>query len=203
VLAQAPSLPGLAGVQRWVLAGHSMGARVAAAVANEAAQPPLPAAVAAMLFSYPLHPPGKPQQLRDALLRELHLPTLLVRGDRDPFSQQAQWDAAVGGMAFGVCRQQHSVQGGDHSLHVAGGGSEAALQAVCAVVGQFLAGALQEQQQQEPGGAGRSSTAAAPRRGTGSAAGTSVASKRKAAEVAQPAASKGAAKPTSQRKKRR
>ena len=150
----------------------------------------------------PLHPPGKPQQLRDALLRELHLPTLLVRGDRDPFSQQAQWDAAVGGMAFGVCRQQHSVQGGDHSLHVAGGGSEAALQAVCAVVGQFLAGALQEQQQ-EPGGAGRSSTAAAPRRGTGSAAGTAVASKRKAAEVAQPAASKGAAKPTSQRKKRR
>jgi hypothetical protein len=157
-----------------------------------------------MLFSYPLHPPGKPQQLRDALLKELHLPTLLVRGDRDAFSQQAEWDAALGAMAPGICRQQHSVQGGDHSLRIACGGSDAALQAVCAAVGQFLAGVVQEQgrqqqqgqqqqrqqhQQEEPGGTGKRSPAAA--------------GKRKAAQAAQPAAGKGAATRPSRRQKQR
>eukprot|EP00884_Botryococcus_braunii_P010623 jgi/Botrbrau1/19562/Bobra.0035s0054.1 len=44
------------GVTRFILAGHSMGARVAAAVAEERPQQ----TAACLFFSYPLHPPGKP-----------------------------------------------------------------------------------------------------------------------------------------------
>jgi len=38
-----------------------------------------------LLFSYPLHPPGRPDQLRTAHWPGLNLPVLLMMGDRDPF----------------------------------------------------------------------------------------------------------------------
>lgn len=154
VLAQAASLPGLAQVRQWVLAGHSMGARVACAVAEQQQQddqrqeseqqrrqggPGLPPIAAVVLCSYPLHPPGRPAELRDALLAQLQLPALLVRGTRDPFSQQALWDAALG--RLGSPRwEQHVVQGGDHGLRcsAADGGSDAAMQGVAEAVRRFL-----------------------------------------------------------------
>lgn len=159
VLAHAASLPGLASVRSWVLAGHSMGARVACTVAEQQQEveqdrlqeaPGLPPVAAVMLFSYPLHPPGKPDQLRDALLTRLQLPALLVRGTRDPFSQQALWDATLA--RLGCPRwEQHVVQGGDHALRcgAAGGGSDAAMGAVADSVRRFLldiAAAAGEQQ---------------------------------------------------------
>ena len=36
-------------------------------------------------LGYPLHPPGKPQQLRASHLRDLRVPTLIVQGTRDTF----------------------------------------------------------------------------------------------------------------------
>lgn len=150
VLAQAPGLPGLHSVRNWVLAGHSMGARVACTLAGQqqAEHPPqgeqqqgagLPPIAAVLLFSYPLHPPGRPAELRDELLAQLQLPALLVRGTRDPFSQLALWDAALA--RLGSPRwEQHSVQGGDHGLRcgTADGGSDAAMQGVAAAVRRFL-----------------------------------------------------------------
>ena len=38
-----------------------------------------------LLLSYPLHPPGKPDQLRTQHLPQIHVPTLFVHGTRDPF----------------------------------------------------------------------------------------------------------------------
>lgn len=38
-----------------------------------------------LLFSYPLHPPGKPEQLRTAHWSRIRQPVLLLMGDRDPF----------------------------------------------------------------------------------------------------------------------
>lgn len=67
------------------------GGRVVCQVAAD-----LPAlALACVLLSYPLHPPGAPQQLRDAPLALLTLPLLLVRGTRDEFSTQEQWEALL------------------------------------------------------------------------------------------------------------
>jgi predicted alpha/beta-hydrolase family hydrolase len=37
-----------------------------------------------LLLAYPLHPPGKPEQLRDAHLR-ITMPVLCFSGTRDPF----------------------------------------------------------------------------------------------------------------------
>jgi len=39
-----------------------------------------------LLLSYPLHPPGRPEQLRTQHLPELHVPTLFVEGTKDPFA---------------------------------------------------------------------------------------------------------------------
>ena len=47
-----------------------------------------------LLLSYPLHPPGKPNQLRTQHLPNLHVPTLFVEGTRDPFGSIAEIEAA-------------------------------------------------------------------------------------------------------------
>src|SRR5205085_11412538 len=38
-----------------------------------------------LLLSYPLHPPDKPDQLRNQFFPELRTPALFVHGSRDPF----------------------------------------------------------------------------------------------------------------------
>lgn len=47
-----------------------------------------------LLFSYPLHPPGKPEGLRTEHLPKLHVPTLFVEGTRDPFGTIEEINAA-------------------------------------------------------------------------------------------------------------
>ncbi len=40
-----------------------------------------------VLFSYPLHRPGHPEELRTAHFRAIRCPTLFLSGDRDPFAR--------------------------------------------------------------------------------------------------------------------
>lgn len=47
-----------------------------------------------LLLSYPLHPPGKPDQLRTEHLPNLHVPTLFIEGTRDPFGTIEEINAA-------------------------------------------------------------------------------------------------------------
>ena len=42
-------------------------------------------AAALLLLSYPLHPPGKPQQMRTDYFPNLRTPALFVHGTKDPF----------------------------------------------------------------------------------------------------------------------
>jgi len=63
------------------LAGQSYGGRQSSMVAAEEAG----AAEGLLLLSYPLHPPGKPTQLRVEHFPALRVPTLFVHGTRDPF----------------------------------------------------------------------------------------------------------------------
>lgn len=72
------------GASRLVLGGKSMGGRMASqAVAKGLA------ADALVFLGYPLHPPGRPEQLRDKHLREIRVPMLFLQGTRDDF---ARWD---------------------------------------------------------------------------------------------------------------
>ena len=62
-----------------VLAGRSMGGRVATMIADEVG------AAAVIAFGYPFHPPRKPENLRTAHLEHLTTRTLIIQGERDPF----------------------------------------------------------------------------------------------------------------------
>ena len=63
------------------LAGQSYGGRQSSMVAAEDAS----VAEGLLLLSYPLHPPGKPTQLRTEHFTSLRVPVLFVHGTRDPF----------------------------------------------------------------------------------------------------------------------
>ncbi len=69
--------------ERLVLGGRSMGGRMCSQVVG-AEEDPLPA-LGLALISYPLHPPGRPDQLRVEHLPRLHVPVLFVSGTRDAF----------------------------------------------------------------------------------------------------------------------
>jgi hypothetical protein len=52
-------------------------------------------AKALLLLSYPLHPPGKPEQLRTAHFPELRTPCVFVHGTTDPFGSIDELTAAA------------------------------------------------------------------------------------------------------------
>jgi predicted alpha/beta-hydrolase family hydrolase len=66
---------------RLFLGGHSYGGRQASMLLAEDAA----LASALLLQSYPLHPPGRPDNLRTAHLPGLRVPALFVHGTSDPF----------------------------------------------------------------------------------------------------------------------
>ena len=73
---------------RLVLGGRSMGGRIASMVAADP-DDALPALGLALL-GYPLHPPGKPGQLRVEHFSRLTMPVLFVSGTRDAFGTPAE-----------------------------------------------------------------------------------------------------------------
>jgi predicted alpha/beta-hydrolase family hydrolase len=82
-----PSKPDVA------VGGHSFGGRVASLAAAER-----DAAYAALvLFSYPLHPPGRPEntEARVAHWPAIRCPVLLLSGEADPFARIQLLRAAV------------------------------------------------------------------------------------------------------------
>lgn len=72
-------------------AGHSYGGRQTTMAA--AADPGLVDGL--LLLSYPLHPPGRPSQLRTAHFPDLRTPALFVSGAKDGFGSIDEIEAAV------------------------------------------------------------------------------------------------------------
>jgi predicted alpha/beta-hydrolase family hydrolase len=71
--------------------GHSYGGRMASMVVADAA-----AKVDALtLFSYPLHPPGKPERTRTDHLPRIDAPTVFTHGTADPFGSIEELSAAA------------------------------------------------------------------------------------------------------------
>ena len=62
--------------------GKSMGGRMASMIADEVGARGL------VVFGYPFHPPGKPEQTRTAHLEDLRTPSLILQGTRDAFGTQ-------------------------------------------------------------------------------------------------------------------
>jgi uncharacterized protein len=74
-----------------LLGGHSYGGRQASLLAAD--EPTI--APGLLLLSYPLHPPGKPEQLRTQHFQRLTVPAVFVHGTRDTFGTVAELEAAV------------------------------------------------------------------------------------------------------------
>jgi hypothetical protein len=92
-----------------VLGGRSMGGRMCSLAVAEG----LPAG-GLVLISYPLHPPGRPDQLRTAHFPQLHVPCLFVSGDRDAFGSPDELTAATSAIPAPV--EHVWIPGGRHDL---------------------------------------------------------------------------------------
>jgi predicted alpha/beta-hydrolase family hydrolase len=113
VMAAAQQHKQLSG-NRLVIGGKSMGGRIASQVA---AQPESADEVAALVFlGYPLHPPGKPEQRRDAHLPDIKAPMLFVQGSRDAFGTSEELQAIIPKLRAPA--KLYTVEAGDHSFKV-------------------------------------------------------------------------------------
>jgi predicted alpha/beta-hydrolase family hydrolase len=92
------------------IGGKSMGGRIATQVAARG-EPGLSGLV---LLGYPLHPPGKPLQLRWTHMPKVTLPMLFIQGERDAFGPVAE--LAPRALALHSRARILAIEGGDHSL---------------------------------------------------------------------------------------
>ena len=74
-----------------IAGGHSYGGRMTSMVVAEGAT----RVDALTLFSYPLHPPGKPEKLRTEHLPRIEVPTVFTHGTSDPFGSIDELRAAA------------------------------------------------------------------------------------------------------------
>lgn len=103
--------------KRVIIGGKSMGGRVASYIAGDA-----PGVSGIVFLGYPLHPPGKPDQLRDQHLYGLKLPMLFISGTRDTFAERPLLDEVV--RKIGDNATLVWIERGDHSLKRGGGDTE-------------------------------------------------------------------------------
>jgi hypothetical protein len=97
---------------RLFLGGRSMGGRIASHVVAGGFP-----ADGLVFLSYPLHPPGKPERIRDAHLPSIDAPMLFFHGTRDTFARPDLLAATLRKLPRATL---HTVEGGDHGLSVRG-----------------------------------------------------------------------------------
>jgi uncharacterized protein len=97
------------------IGGKSMGGRIASHVASQGGS----GALAGLVFlGYPLHPPGRPDQRRDAHLPAIAEPMLFVQGSRDAFGSGTEIRELLPSLQHAELEE---IEGGDHSFKVPGG----------------------------------------------------------------------------------
>jgi predicted alpha/beta-hydrolase family hydrolase len=97
------------------IGGKSMGGRIASQVA---ARGDVGALKGLIFFGYPLHPPGRPEQMRDGHLPDIREPMLFIQGSKDPFGREDEIRALLPRLQRAAL---HDIAGGDHSFRVPGG----------------------------------------------------------------------------------
>jgi predicted alpha/beta-hydrolase family hydrolase len=94
-----------------VIGGKSMGGRIASQVAAAGVE-----GVAALIFlGYPLHPPGKADQLRSKHLPRITAPMLFVQGTRDSFGTPTELAPIIKDLPNASLLV---IENGDHSFGV-------------------------------------------------------------------------------------
>jgi len=100
-----------AGPQTLILGGRSMGGRAASMLAAEEFP-----CDGVLLLAYPLHPAGKPEQLRDAHLAKIKVPVLCLNGTRDALCRRDLMESVVARMTDRWTMRW--LEGADHSFRV-------------------------------------------------------------------------------------
>ena len=101
-----------------LVGGKSMGGRIASqVVAADTRAGVSPGVAGLVLLGYPLHPPGRPEKLRDAHLPAISAPMLFVQGSRDTFGTPDELRPVLAGCP---AAELFVVDGGDHSFKVRG-----------------------------------------------------------------------------------
>jgi predicted alpha/beta-hydrolase family hydrolase len=89
-----------------------MGGRIASQVAATNRD-----GIAGLIFlGYPLHPPGRPDKLRDEHLQAIKAPMLFCQGARDTFGTAEEIRATIKKLRLPATL--YAVEGGDHSFKV-------------------------------------------------------------------------------------
>ncbi len=114
---------------RVAIGGKSMGGRIASQVASNAREGAagdhvsaasageLAGDLAGLVFlGYPLHPPGRPEKLRDAHLPGIVAPMLFIQGSRDAFGGADEIRGLIKRLKLPA--ELNAIEGGDHSLKV-------------------------------------------------------------------------------------
>jgi predicted alpha/beta-hydrolase family hydrolase len=94
-----------------IIGGKSMGGRIASQIAAAGSK-----ADGLVFLGYPLHPPGKIDQLRAKHLPEIKVPMLFVQGSRDPFGTPDELRPII--KELKAPAELSFVAGGDHSFKV-------------------------------------------------------------------------------------
>lgn len=97
--------------RRLIIGGRSMGGRAASVLASQGFD-----CDGLLLLAYPLHPPGRPQQLRSAHLPDIKVPVLCINGTRDDFCTPSLMADVLKTVGYNWI--MHWIDGADHSFHV-------------------------------------------------------------------------------------
>ncbi len=95
--------------KHFFLGGKSMGGRIASQAVSKGLK-----SDGLFFLGYPLHPPGKPQQLRDQHLYRISTPMIFISGTKDQFASKELLEEVVA--KLGDTATLHWVEGGNHSL---------------------------------------------------------------------------------------
>lgn len=93
-----------------VLAGRSMGGRMGSYLASEGEQ-----CAALVCYAYPLHPAGRPDELRAEHLTAIRVPMLFVSGSRDALARLDLVDSRLRSLPTATVA---IIEGADHSFRV-------------------------------------------------------------------------------------
>jgi predicted alpha/beta-hydrolase family hydrolase len=99
------------GSKKLIIGGRSMGGRAASMMAADGFD-----CDGLLLLAYPLHPPGKPEQLRVAHLPKIQMPVLCINGTRDAFCTPELMNKAL--ESVNTKWTMHWIEGADHSFRV-------------------------------------------------------------------------------------
>jgi uncharacterized protein len=97
--------------RRLFIGGKSMGGRIGSHLVADGVE-----ANGLVYLGYPLHPPGKPERIRDQHLAGISIPQLFVEGTRDPFCPLDTLAEVIGRRRLKA--DVVAIQGGDHSLKI-------------------------------------------------------------------------------------